>query len=60
MEYSHSKVFGIYAFLWRFLFMAMAYTPKDFVSNTGDENVYVALCIALCAHASCNVMKKIT
>ena len=40
--------------------MAMAYMPKDFVSNTGDKNAYVALCIALCAYASCNVMKKIT
>ena len=38
--------------------MAMAYMLQDIVSDTGDENVYVALCIALGAHASCNVMTK--
>lgn len=40
--------------------MVMAYMLKDFASNTGDENVYVGLCIALCAQTRYNVMTKIT
>ena len=40
--------------------MAMVYMLKDFASNTGDENVCVGLCIALCAQARYNVMTKIT
>ena len=33
------------AILHRFLFMAFTFKLKNFVLNTGDENVYVALCI---------------